>query len=232
MKTVGAFIFDQMTMLDVLAPHQLLGLHPEFRVVTIAPTPDPITTDTGLRIVPDHSVHDAPEIDVLLTGGAGDVLGPLTDPDVIDWFRRAGAQAGWVTSVCSGSLFLAEAGLLDGYRAATHWAYLPFLASYPQVTVSDERVVRDRNRITAGGVTAGIDFALTFLTEACGPESAAMVQLITQYEPLPPGPNGHPRTAAPEVVSAVTERLEPIAAGLAAFYAAKAALDPKLDLCS
>jgi transcriptional regulator GlxA family with amidase domain len=221
-KTVGAFIFDQMTMLDVLAPHQLLGIHPEFQVVTIAATPDPIITDTGLKIVPDYSVHNAPDIDVLLTGGAGDMVGPLSNPAVIDWFRKAGEQAEWVTSVCSGSLLLAEAGLLDGYRAATHWAYLPFLAHYPQVTASDERVVRDRNRITAGGVTSGIDFALTFLTEACGPESAAMIQLITQYEPMPPGPNGHPRTAAPEVVAAVTERFEPLAAGLVAFYAAKA----------
>jgi cyclohexyl-isocyanide hydratase len=223
MKTVGAFIFDQMTMLDVLAPHQLLGISPEFRVITVAPTLDPIVTDTGLTIVPDYSVANAPDIDVLLTGGAGDVTGPLSNPEVIAWFRKAGGQAEWVTSVCSGSLFLAEAGLLDGYRAATHWAYLPFLDSYPQVTVSDERVVRDRNRITAGGVTSGIDFALTFLTEACGPESAAMVQLITQYEPMPPGPNGHPRTAAPEVVSAVTERFQPLAAGLVAFYAAKSA---------
>jgi transcriptional regulator GlxA family with amidase domain len=221
-KTVGAFIFDQMTMLDVLAPHQLLGIHPEFQVVTIAATPDPIITDTGLKIVPDYSVHNAPDIDVLLTGGAGDMVGPLSNPAVIDWFRKAGEQAEWVTSVCSGSLLLAEAGLLDGYRAATHWAYLPFLAHYPQVTASDERVVRDRNRITAGGVTSGIDFALTFLTEACGPESAAMIQLITQYEPMPHGPNGHPRTAAPEVVAAVTERFEPLAAGLVAFYAAKA----------
>jgi cyclohexyl-isocyanide hydratase len=222
-KTVGTFIFEQMTMLDVLAPHQLLGIHPELRVVTIAPTPDPITTDTGLTIVPDYSIHNAPDVDVLLTGGAGDVLGPLSDPAVIDWFRKAGAQAEWVTSVCSGALFLAEAGLLDGYRAATHWAYLHYLARYPQVIASDERVVRDRNRITAGGVTSGIDFALTFLTEACGPESAAMIQLITQYDPMPPGPNGHPRTAAPEVVSAVTERFQPLAAGLDAFYAAKTA---------
>jgi transcriptional regulator GlxA family with amidase domain len=220
-KTVGAFIFEQMTMLDVLAPHQLLGLHPEFRVITVAPTSDPITTDTGLTIIPDHSVHDAPHVDVVLTGGGGNVLGPMSDPAVIDWFRNAGEQAEWVTSVCTGSLFLAEAGLLDGYRAATHWAWMPYLARYPQITPSDERVVHDRNRITAGGVTAGIDFAFTFLTEACGPQAAALVQLLTQYEPMPPGPNGHPRTAAPELVSTLLDRMQPRTAKMEAFYAAK-----------
>ena len=79
MKRVGAFIFEQMTMLDVLAPHQLLGMHPEFEVVTIAASTDPITTDTGLKIIPDYSVHNAPEVDIVLTGGAGDVTGPMSD---------------------------------------------------------------------------------------------------------------------------------------------------------
>ncbi|MGQ0845592.1 MAG: DJ-1/PfpI family protein [Sporichthyaceae bacterium] len=221
MKRVGAFIYEQMTMLDVLAPHQLLGLHPEFEVVTVAATTDMLTTDTGLKIVPDYSVHNAPDVDIVLVGGAGDVTGPMSDPAVLDWFRKAGERAEWVTSVCTGALILAEAGLLDGYRATTHWAYLPYFANYPQVTPLDERVVRDRNRMTAGGVTAGIDFALTFLNETCGPESAGLVQLVVQYEPAPAAPNGHPRTAAPGLVEAAAELVGPMAANMNAFYAGK-----------
>lgn len=223
MKRVGAFIFEQMTMLDVLAPHQLLGLHPEFELITVAASKDPITTDTGLKIIPDYSVHDAPEVDIVLTGGAGDVTGPLGDPATLEWFRKAGENAEWVTSVCSGALILAEAGLLDGYEATTHWAYLPYLeAQYPQVKVRDERVLQDRNRITAGGVTSGIDFALTFLTAVAGPEAAGAVQLIVQYQPMPPMGFGHPSSCPPELIGAVGEMLAPYAEGLNAFYAAKA----------
>lgn len=222
MKRVGAFIFEQMTMLDVLAPHQLLGLHPEFELITVAATRDPITTDTGLKIIPDYSVHDAPEVDIVLTGGAGDVTGPMSDPAVLDWFRKAGENAEWVTSVCSGSLILAEAGLLDGYKAATHWAFMPYFAQYPEITPSEDRVCQDRNRITAGGVTAGIDFALTFLNTAVGPEAGAFVQLVTQYDPMPPTNFGHPRTAPPELVGAVGEMLAPYAQSMENFFANKA----------
>lgn len=206
----------------MLAPHQLLGFHPEFEVVTIAASTDPITTDTGLKIIPDYSVHNAPDVDIVLTGGAGDVTGPMSNPAVLDWFRKAGENAEWVTSVCSGSLILAEAGLLDGYTATTHWAYLGYLESYPEIAVVDERVVRDRNRMTAGGVTAGIDFALTFLNTAVGPEAGAFVQLVTQYDPMPPTSCGHPRSAPPELVAAVGEMLAPVAAVIDDFYAAKA----------
>lgn len=223
MKRVGAFIFEQMTMLDVLAPHQLLGLHPDFELITVAAGTDPITTDTGLKIVPDYSVHSAPEVDIVLTGGAGDVTGPMSNPAVLEWFSKAGENAEWVTSVCSGSLILAEAGLLDGYEATTHWAYLPYLEKhYPEIKVRDERVLQDRNRITAGGVTSGIDFALTFLNTAVGPEAGAFVQLVTQYEPMPPTAFGHPRTAPPELVGAVGQMLAPYAETMDNFFASKA----------
>ncbi|MGQ0466193.1 MAG: DJ-1/PfpI family protein [Sporichthyaceae bacterium] len=222
MRRVGAFIYEQMTMLDVLGPHQLLGVHPEFELVTIAATTDPIKTDTGVTIVPDFSVHNAPDVDIVMTGGAADVSGPMSDPAVMDWFRKAGERAEYVTSVCSGSLILAEAGLLDGYSATTHWAYLPYFANYPQITPSPERVVHDRDRITAGGVTSGIDFALTLIAELHGPDAAAAVQLITEYDPAPPFNFGHPRNAPPELIAAVGEMLGPAAVPMDEFFAAKA----------
>jgi cyclohexyl-isocyanide hydratase len=220
-KRVGAYIYNGMTMLDVLAPHQILGLHPDFEVVTIAATKEPIVTDTGVRILPDHDVTSAPDVDIVLTGGCADPSREMADPAVMEWFRKAGAQAEWVTSVCTGALILAEAGLLDGYRAATHWGYYGYLARYPEIIPSDERVVVDRNRMTAGGVTAGIDFAFRFIAETAGPESAAAMQLLAEYDPQPPGPFGNPRSAPPELVAGVAEMVGPMRTGLDAFLAAK-----------
>jgi transcriptional regulator GlxA family with amidase domain len=222
MKRIGAFIYNNMTMLDVLGPHQILGFHPDFEIVTIAATKDPIVTDTGIRIVPDHDVHSAPDVDIVLTGGAADPSREMGDPAVMEWFRKAGEQAQWVTSVCTGSLILAEAGLLDGYRAATHWGYYGDLARYPEVIAATEsRVVVDRNRMTAGGVTAGIDLAFRLITETSGPDQAAAMQLLVEYDPQPTGPFGHPRSAPPELVAGVAEMVGPMRTNLDAFMAAK-----------
>jgi transcriptional regulator GlxA family with amidase domain len=222
MKRVGAYIYNDMTMLDVLAPHQILGLHPDFEVVTVAATMDPIRTDTGVVITPDFDVHSAPDVDVVLVGGCVDPSPEMADPAVMDWFRKAGEQAQWVTSVCTGALILAEAGLLDGYRAITHWGYVGDLGHYPQIELTQERVVVDRNRITAGGVTAGIDFAFRLIAETSGAQSAAAMQLLVEYDPQPPGPFGHPRSAPPELIAGVAEMVRPMRSGLDAFLAAKA----------
>lgn len=222
MTRVGVFIWPKMTMLDVFGPHQFLGLVPSWEIVTVARTTDPVVTDTGVRVLPDHDLTTCPPLDILLVGGGVDPSSQLADAEVVSWFTKTGAEVEWVTSVCNGALILAEAGLLDGYRATTHWGNLDDLATYPGVTVvPDQRVVRDRNRITAGGVTSGIDFGLTLIAEAVGPDVAAALQLACEYDPQPPTPFGHPRHAPAELLGAVGAMLGPLRTDLDAFYAAK-----------
>jgi transcriptional regulator GlxA family with amidase domain len=199
---IGMYIYPDMTMLDVLGPHQALGLCPGLEVFTFARTTEPIVTDTGLRILPDHGFDDLPTCDVLVVGGAGNPYPQMSDPAVTATLARVGGQARYVTSVCSGALILAAAGLLDGYRANTHWSARPLLAAYPGVELADGRVVVDRNRITGGGVTAGIDFALSLIGILLGDETASLIQLLMEYNPAPPYNCGHPDVAPPELVAA------------------------------
>jgi transcriptional regulator GlxA family with amidase domain len=222
MTRVGVHLWQNMTMLDVLGPQQFLGWVPGWEIVTVAKTKDPVVADSGLQVLPHHDLESCPDLDILLVGGGVDVSRELADPEVISWLAKTGEQAQWVTSVCSGALLLAEAGLLDGYRATTHWGSLPDLARYPGVeVVSDQRVVRDRNRITAGGVTSGIDFGLTLIAEVAGPDMAAALQLAGEYDPQPPTPFGHPRNAPAELVAATGELLGSLRGGMDAFYATK-----------
>jgi cyclohexyl-isocyanide hydratase len=218
---IGIFIYPNMTMLDVLGPHQTLGLCPGLEVFTFARTRDPLVTDTGLTIAPDHGFDDLPACDVLLVGGGPNTHPEMSDPEVTATLARVGAQARYVTSVCTGALILAAAGLLDGYRANTHWSAREVLAAYPGVELADDRVVVDRNRITGGGVTAGIDFALSLIGILIDDQTAAFVQLILEYNPAPPYDTGHPDKAPAELVAAargICEQMAPevFAAGQAA----------------
>jgi transcriptional regulator GlxA family with amidase domain len=198
--TVGIFIWPDMTMLDVLGPHQALGITPGIEVFTFARSKDPLATDSGLTILPDHDFSDIPDCDVLLVGGGGNPYPEMKRPEVIETLARVGGQAKYVTSVCTGALFLAEAGLLEGYRANTHWSAREILGTYPGVEVADGRVIVDRNRLTGGGVTAGIDFALTLIALLIDEATASFVQLIMEYNPAPPFSTGHPDTSPPELV--------------------------------
>lgn len=220
-KTIGIYLWQQLTMLDVLGPHQFLGYVPEFTVVTFAKTKDPVVTDTGLRLIPDHDFSTCPSLDVLLVGGGGNPLPEMKDKEVISFLAEAGHGAEYVTSVCTGALILAEAGLLDGYQATTHWAFKELLKrGYPEITVADGRVVTDRNRISGGGVTAGLDFALTLIGQLTDLNTAANVQLVTEYDPKPPANYGSPDTAPAELVAAVRDGVA--TSPLAEFIAAKA----------
>lgn len=209
--TVGIYIYPNMTQQDCLGPHQVLGLAPGIEVFTFARTKDPIVTDTGLTILPDHGFDDVPACDILLVGGAGNTHAETSDPLVLETFARLGAQARYITSVCTGSLILAEAGLLDGYKANTHWTYREQLAAYPGVELGDERVVIDRNRMTGGGVTAGIDVALTLVGILCGAETGALLELLCEYNPAPPFGTGHPDKAPAELVAAARALCEQMA---------------------
>lgn len=222
MTRVGIHFWQNMTMLDVLGPQQFFGFVPGWEVVTVGRTKDPVVADSGLRILPHYDIDDCPDLDVLLVGGGVDPSADLADAELIAWLAKTGEQAQWVTSVCTGALLLAEAGLLDGYRATTHWGAMEDLARYPAVEiVPDQRVVRDRNRITAGGVTSGMDFGLTLIGEIAGPDMAAAIQLACEYDPKPPTPYGHPRNSPPELIGAVGELLGSMRGGMDEFFAAK-----------
>lgn len=221
MTTIGVYIWPNMTALDVLGPQQILGFVPEFNVVTVAKSKDPVISDTKLQIVPDHDFASCPPLDILLVGGGVDPSAEMQDEAVMAWMRETGDAAEYVTSVCTGALMLAEAGLLEGYKATTHWAFKDELARYPGVEVAEGRVVSDRSRITGGGVTAGIDFGFALVAQLVGPEAAAGLQLMGEYDPQPATPFGHPDRAPAELVTAVRAQFEAMTPALTEFLAAK-----------
>ena len=166
-----------------------------------------MTAALGLSILPTTTLTEAPPFDVLVVPGGSGIVPLLRDPEVLDFVRRQAAQARYVTAVCTGSLLLGAAGLLEGYRATTHWAFHELLGRCGAIPVR-ERVVIDRNRITAGGVTAGIDFGLRLAAEIYGEQLARGIQLGLEYDPEPPFDSGSPERAQPELVRVVRERLE------------------------
>ena len=222
-KNVGIYIFENMTMMDAYAPLQFFAMVDEMNVFTFAKTDDPLMSDAGALLTPHYGFANCPNIDVLVVPGGGNTLAQMQDQEVISFLQTVGAQAEYVTSVCTGSLILAEAGLLYGYKAATHWGYTDVLNAYPAVTQIDERVVIDRNRITGGGITAGLDFALTIIAEVINEQTAHAMQLIFEYRPQPPFNSGGPETAPPPVVEAVRAKIDAIAGDLKAFAQEKAA---------
>jgi cyclohexyl-isocyanide hydratase len=199
---VGMLLFPDLTQLDLTGPFEVLTRLPDAKVHLVAKSRAPVASDTGLAIVPTATFADAPPPDLLFVPGGWGQVAATADADTLAWVRAAGERARWVTSVCTGSLLLGAAGLLRGYRAACHWAFaelLPLVGATPV----NERVVIDRNRITAGGVTAGIDFGLTLLAEIGGAKLAQAVQLSLEYNPSPPFRAGHPDVAPPELVAEV-----------------------------
>ncbi|MCA1196128.1 DJ-1/PfpI family protein [Saccharopolyspora sp. 6V] len=203
--TVAMLVFDGMTLLDLVGP-QAVFTAAGMQVSLVGATPDPVRCDSGARIEPTATFADCPvEVDVLFVPG-GDVSALLSDAAVLEFLADRGRTAGYVTSVCTGSMVLAAAGLLDGHRAATHWATRELLAGLG-VEVSAERVCEDGNRITGGGVTAGIDFGLTLVARLLDAETAEFAQLVLEYDPAPPFDAGTPQRARPEQVARLRDAL-------------------------
>ena len=200
----GLLLFPNLTQLDMTGPYEVFTKFPDSRVHLLWKTLDPVTAAGGMRLLPSTTFADCPQLDlVCVPGGAG--MNPLlNDGEVLDFLRRQAAGARYITSVCTGSLVLGAAGLLRGRRATTHWMSLPMLAAFGCEPVA-ERVVVDGNVITGGGVTAGIDFALTVAGELLGAEAAEQIQLGIEYNPAPPYDAGSPERAGPAVVEAVCE---------------------------
>lgn len=196
---IGLVMYPGMTALDIIGPQQVFSALPGVQIHRIWKALEPIQTDDGMVIVPDTTFENCPRLDVICVGGGIRQAAVVDDLQVLEFFRRQGSTAKFVTSVCGGSEFLAKAGLLQGYRAATHWAARKQLANLG-VEVGTERVVVDRNRITGGGVTAGIDFGLTIASILYGEETAKIVQLLIEYNPAPPFDVGSPEKAGAKLV--------------------------------
>ena len=206
---IGILIYPNLTQLDATGPAQVLARVPGATVHMIWKTRDPIPTDAGFSIVPNTTFADCPQLDVICVPGGGGQVALMTDPETLDFLRQQAATARYVTSVCTGSLVLGAAGLLKGYRSACHWAWRDMLSDFGAIPVA-ERVVRDRNRISGGGVTAGIDFGLTVAAELAGEEVAKSIQLVLEYDPQPLFDSGSPEKAGPERVQRLRERLAPM----------------------
>jgi len=199
---IGMFIFPDVTQLDFTGPHEVFTKLPGAEVTVVAPSAAPVAANGGLRFLPDATVDSAPGFDVLFVPGGPGVGAIMEDRTLLQFVREQGLRARYVTSACTGALILGAAGLLKGYRATTHWLSLDLLSWFGAVPVPD-RVVIDRNRITGGGVTAGIDLALSMAAEIDGPETARMIQLLIEYHPSPPFASGHPSTADARLVEEV-----------------------------
>ncbi len=207
---IAFLLFPGVTQLDLTGPAQVLSRLGDAKLDLVWKTRDPVMTDAGFAILPTATFGDVREADILCVPGGLGVNTVVADDDAMAWVAAIGAQATWVTSVCTGSLILAAAGLLRGYRAGCHWAQrdmLPLFGAEP----ATERVVIDRNRITGGGVTAGIDFALTLTALLRGEAHAKAVQLSLEYDPQPPFDAGSPERAGPELVAVYRRRMDRLA---------------------
>ena len=196
--TAVILLFEGVTQLDATGPAQFLARMPGGRVVTAAKTREPIATDAGFAIVPSHGFNDAPAGDIILVPGGTGVAAAIGDEATLAFVRRQAAGATRTVSVCTGALILGAAGLLEGKRATTHWAYTQLLERLG-AEFTPGRVVTDGSLVTGGGVTAGIDVALALLTDLAGERTAAAVRLALEYSPLP-APGGDPGTADPATV--------------------------------
>jgi len=210
--SVAFLIYPQVTQLDFTGPAQFLSRLGKAKVDYVWKNRDPVPTDAGFSILPTATFEEVRQADILCVPGGIACVEMIEDEAVLAWVRDVGASASWVTSVCTGSLILGAAGLLEGYRAACHWAWRDHLRLFGAEPVA-ERVVFDRNRVTGGGVTAGIDFALALTAAVRGEAHARLVQLALEYDPAPPFDSGSPERAGEELLETYRRRMEAMAPG-------------------
>lgn len=211
LRTIVFPLFDGITQLDFTGPAQFLSRMPGARIITAARDLRPIVTDSGFAIVPGTSFADCPPADIICVPGGHGVADALGCSETIDFIASQTGQAQWLTSVCTGAFLLGAAGCLKGRRATTHWGYTHLLPMVGAVA-TEGRVVEDGPVITAGGVTAGIDFALTLTTRLHGQAVAESIQLALEYDPAPPLRSGHPSRAPEPVLSGLKARVYDAAA--------------------
>jgi cyclohexyl-isocyanide hydratase len=213
---IGMLIFPDMTNLDFAAPLEVFARMPDTEVHILAKDRSAIKTDIGSFVPSTMAIGEEPPLNLIFVGGGPGINALLEDEEILRFVAEKGLKADWVTSVCTGALVLGAAGLLRGYKAATHWTAMEALRPFG-AEPTDKRVVVDRNRITGGGVTAGMDFALTIVALLHGDTVAQSMQLAMEYDPEPPFQSGSPKNAPPAIV-------ERVRAGAAALTADRIAI--------
>ena len=205
---IGIVLFPRVTQLDFTGPLQVFSSIPGARVHLIWKRIEPVTSNSVMVITPTITFADCPQLDVVCVPGGIGIDDMINDEEMLAFVRQQAEGARYVTSVCTGSLVLGAAGLLKGYRAATHWTAMDFLSAFGAIPTKT-RVCVDRNRITGGGVTAGIDFALTLASHLVDRKTAEAIQLRLEYNPAPPFNAGSPDTAPVELVAFMKEKIAP-----------------------
>jgi cyclohexyl-isocyanide hydratase len=205
---IGFLVFPRVTQLDLTGPVQVFSSVPGAQVHLIWKRIEPVPTDSVLVLTPTITLEDCPQLDVICVPGGFGTDEMMNDEEVLDFLRRQAEHAQYITSVCTGSLVLGAAGLLEGYHATAHWTALDCLSAFGAIP-TQTRVCIDRNRVTGGGITAGIDFALTLVSRAVDRSTAEAIQLRLEYNPAPPFNAGSPETAPPEVLALMNERIAP-----------------------
>lgn len=203
---IGFLLYPNLTQLDMTGPAQVLSRMSGASVHFVWKTLDPVMSDCNLALVPTETFESCPPLDMICVPGGYGCTAVMADAAALDWLRAQAEGASLVTSVCTGSLILAAAGLLEGYNAGCHWAWGDQLALFGAAFVQ-ERTVIDRDRITAGGVTSGIDFAFRVIEHLRGRDEAEAIQLAVEYDPAPIG-GGTPATARPEILAMVRELMD------------------------
>lgn len=201
---IGMVLFPGLTQLDLTGPYDVLTRMPGAKVLLIAETKHAVKSDAGLLLIPDAVFDEAPQVDILFVPGGKGIFEAMQSARLISFLKQQAAGAQYITSVCTGALVLAAAGLLNGYKATTHWLSLHLLRLF-KIEVLDERVVIDRNRVTGGGVTAGIDFGLYLVALLVGEDAAKEIQLMMEYNPAPPFNAGSPATAGIDIMNKVVQ---------------------------
>ena len=205
-EEIAMLVYPGMTVMDLVGPHCMFGALMGVKIHIVAKSLEPVTSDAGLTVVPTVTFDTCPQdLTVLFTpGGTDGTLAAASDPETLAFMADPGARAKYVTSVCSGSLILGAAGLLKGYKATSHWSCREALAGFGAIP-TEARVVRDRNRITGAGVTAGLDFGLSMVAELRDQTYAECAQLMSEYDPDPPFNAGSMKTAPPKVKTAMIQ---------------------------
>ena len=206
---IAMLIFPDLTVLDFTGPYDVFIRASCFEVYVVGETTQAVKAEGGLLITPGYSFDDCPLADILFVPGGKGITPLLTDKTYHAFLQKQAANAQYITAVCTGSLLLAASGFLKGYEATTHWRSLELLRMFG-VDAVEKRVVIDRNRITGGGITAGIDFGLSLTALIGGNDIAKTVQLLLEYNPEPPFQSGLPKTAEPHVLEMAMKITQPL----------------------
>jgi putative intracellular protease/amidase len=204
---IACLVFDGITALDIIGPYEVLARIPGAELRFVAKEKGPIRTDNQvLGIVADHAIADITSADVLVVPGGFATANLEHDTELLEWIRAIDATSTWTTSVCTGSMLLAAAGLLEGKQATSHWASLERLREYGAIPTT-ERVVEQGKYVTAAGVSSGIDMALTLTARIAGDDIAQAIQLSIEYDPQPPFDSGSVAKAPKAVLDIVSAAL-------------------------